>query len=307
MNDQFKKAMDRHFAALAWDDRRSRNVLRQVRGETKVKKKMSFSLVMAMTMIMLAGIALAAVTLSRSPEADAVTRARKALEDKYGLTPAAMGVFYPSETKEEGGSWTVSFIGNGMPQGLVGNYTVVIKKGADPVASWSFDDADKALLDSGSLASPAWGVKQIQKALVDIEAKDEAIDKHRKANPDLFKYENEMPLPIPLDNRETKEGEYFYRGEYWQAGTPGPEDMSQEKAIEIAKAAVMEEFKLSQADMDRAELTDAFFRAATPERVALWSLHYYVVVDEVELGLGVMIDAKTGDIFSIGLTTGGNG
>lgn len=273
-----------------------------------MKKKVSFSLVMAMTLILVAGMAVAAVTLSRSPMADAVTQARKALEDKYGLTPAAMGIFYPSETKEEGDAWTITFIGNGMPQALVGNYTVVLKKGADPVASWSFDDAaDKALLDSGSLESPAWGVKQIQKGLVDIEAKHEAIDKHIKANPDLFQYENEIPLPIPKDNRETKEGEYFYRGEYWQAGTPGPDDLPQDKAIEIAKAAMVEEFKLSQADMDRAELTDAFFRAATPDRVALWSIHYYVVVDKVELGLGVLLDAKTGEILSIGLTTGGNG
>ena len=307
MNEGLKNVLDRRLSALAWDDRRSQQVLRQIRGETKVKKKLSFSLVMAMTLMLAAGIAVAAVTISRAPMADAVTRARQALADKYGLTPAALGVFYPDETQEEDGSWTISFIGEGMPQALIGSYTVVLKKDAEPVAAWTKDGADKALLDSGSLDSPAWGVKQIQKGLVDIGAKETAIHRHMKENPEQFGSANQTPLPMPTPCREAKEGEYFYRGEYWQAGTPAPDDLTREKAIEIAKAAMMEEFKLSRADIDRAELTDALFRGAIPDRPAHWSLHYYVVVDEVELGLGVMIDAKTGEILSIGITTGGNG
>ncbi|MGI6687225.1 MAG: hypothetical protein ACOX6Y_02485 [Christensenellales bacterium] len=302
MNDQLKQAMDRHFAALEWDDGRSRDVLRQVRGETKVKKKMSFSLVMAMTLILMAGIAVAAVTLSRAPAVDAVSRARQALADQYGLTPATLGVFCEEE-KREGEGWVVTFTGDGMPQALIGSYTVTLKKDAESVAAWSHDGADQALLDSGSLDSPAWGVKQIQKCLVDIDAKEAAIHRHMEQNPGLFKG---LDDPAVITPAELKEGESLRQGEVWQDAAPGPEGLTREKALEIAQAALMEEFALSREDMERAELTDALHRVAT-DGSAVWSLHYYVVVDGVELGLGVQMDARTGEILSIGITTGGNG
>ena len=141
MNEGLKNVLDRRLSALAWDDRRSQQVLRQIRGETKVKKKLSFSLVMAVTLMLAAGIAVAAVTISRAPMADAVTRARQALADKYGLTPAALGVFYPDETQEE----TVLTIASSArhAQALIGSH----RCRAEPVAT---DKRLRGALDSGS-------------------------------------------------------------------------------------------------------------------------------------------------------------
>ncbi|NLG56805.1 MAG: hypothetical protein GX540_00170, partial [Clostridiales bacterium] len=50
MNDALKQVLDRQLSSLAWDNARSQDVLRQVRGETKVKKKLSVGLVMALTL-----------------------------------------------------------------------------------------------------------------------------------------------------------------------------------------------------------------------------------------------------------------
>lgn len=304
MNEGLKNVLDRRLSALAWDDRRSQQVLRQIRGETKVKKKMSFGLVMAMALILVAGIAIAAITINRSPAADIINQARTALEQKYGMTPAALGVMFP-KAEQAGDQWTVTFLGGGMPEGLVGEYTVVIKKDAQPEASWSHDNADKALLDSGSLDSPAWGVKQIQKALTDTAAREAAIQKHLKENPDLIKHAQGLGPTPAVENPQ--DGDRFVQGKHMREGKPGEGDLTQEKALEIAKAALMDEFKLSRETLDRAELTDAIFLKAVEGDKTAWSLHFYVVDKEVELGLGVLVDAKTGELLNIGITTGGNG
>ncbi len=66
------------------------------------------------------------------------------------MTPAALGVFFP-KASQEGKAWKVQFTGGGLPEGLVGEYTVLLAEGQPPKASWTHDDADKALLDTGSL------------------------------------------------------------------------------------------------------------------------------------------------------------
>jgi len=304
MNDALKQVLDRQLSSLAWDNARSQDVLRQVRGETKVKKKLSVGLVMALTLMLVAIVAVAAITISRSSEAQAATQARQALADRYGLTPDTLGVFYMDKA-QEGDTWTFTFSGEGLPGFLVGDYKVVLKKGEAPIASWTHDEADQALLDSGSLDSPVWGAKQIKTALMDTEARYTAIQEHIKASPEKVTY-FERPYPSPPADG-TQKGEYYWYGELWKEGVPGPDMLTEAQALEIAKAALMDEFSLSQEDMDRAERTDSFFREETNSKGAVWSFHLYVVVDGVELGLNAVLDAITGEVQHLNITTGGNG
>ena len=304
MKNDFKQVLDRQLSSLAWDENRSQKVLRQVRGETKVKKKMSFSLVMAMALVLVAGIAIAAVTLSRAPQVDAINQAREALIEKYGMTPAALGVFFP-KASQEGKEWKVQFIGGGLPEGLVGEYTVLLSEGQAPKASWSHDDADKALLDSGKLESPAWGVKQIQKALTDTDAKEAAIKKHLQANPELIKYAEGLGPTPPVE--KPQDGDRYYGGAHMREAQPEAKHLSREKALEIAKAAIVEDLKVSQATLDKAEMTHAVFLKAVEGDKTTWTFAFYVVEGGVEMGLGVSLDGESGEIINIGISTGGNG
>lgn len=266
-----------------------------------MKKKLSVGLALAMAVILLAAAGIAAVTVLRAPEADAVTLARRTLKQQYGLTPATMGLFYPVYEKE-GGIETVRFIGDGLPHSLIGTYTVKLQNG-QAKASWTHDGADKALMDSGSLESPAWGQKQMMIALTDDRAATEAVQRFRKAHPEDANDRPHLPTPPAA----LQEGESYWQGLILRPGTPGKNDLTKEKALALAKAALMDEFEVTPEALDKAEWESSFYHPKDERFPALWGFRFFIMEDgKAVMELGVMMNAVTGEVHTIGILTGGN-
>lgn len=301
MKIDLKTTLDRKLPYLVWDERKSRAVLNRMEGEATVKKKLSLSLVLAIAVILLAAAGIAAVSVLRVPEADAVTLARRALKQQYGLTPATMGLFYP-EYEKKGEIETVRFIGDGMPHSLIGTYTVTLQNG-QAKAAWSHDGADQALLNSGSLDSPAWGQKQMVTALLNDEAATEAVQRYMNAHPEAL--HDRPPLPTPPAGRQ--EDETYWQGLILKAGTPGKSDLAEDKALALAKAALLDEFDIKKEALDKAEWESSFYRPNDKRFPALWGFRLFLMKDgKVDMELGVMMNASTGEVHTIGILAGGN-
>lgn len=302
MKTDFSKTLDRKLPGLIWDENKSRVVFKRLEGEQTVKKKLSMSLALAMVIILLAAAGIAAVTVLRAPEADAVTLARRALKQQYGLTPATMGLFYPQYEKNDH-TETVRLIGDGMLHSLLGTYTVTLQNG-QARAAWTHDGADKALLDSGSLDSPAWGQKQMMAALMDDQAATEAVQRYLTAHPEAV---NDRP-PLPTPPADLQEGESCWQGLILRPGTPGKNDLTEEKALALAQNALMDEFGMDKETLDKTTWESSFYRPKDERFPALWGFRFFVVQEGTAgTEMGVMMNALTGEVHTIGIMTGGNG
>lgn len=300
MNNPIKNAMDTKLASLAWDERHSRRLLRAVQEGTKMKKKLPLSLAIALGMVLIAAAAYAALTFTRAPQADAAYKARQALVETYGLSPATLGLFNPVEEKTDSG-WVVTFYGEGLANGLIGDYTVRLQ-GEEAAASWTHDSADKALLDSGSLASPAWGQQQMKRALLEPEAANQAIARYYEEHPE----ERGKPPAFQPPQITLKEGESYWNGLMIQAGQPDKKALPLQEAQAKAEAAIKEEFALTKEDLQDALIEHSYHVVVSKAHSPLRGFRFFFEKDGVNLDIGVMMDAYTGEIYTIGIMTGGN-
>lgn len=293
--------MDTRLSALQWDQAKSQEILRKTRGDFKVKKKLRLSAVIVMALVLLTATAFALYALQLSPKADAVSQARRALTEKYGLTPEAFGLFYATSS-QEGQNWVVHFAaGEGIYPALIGEYTVTLEKGR-ATASWSHDDVDPALWQSGDLASPAWGQLQIEKALRgDPQAQDIQARLWRS---------HPAPAPQPTPEGSPLPGQICWGGQWIAPTTPPAEALSMDRALGLAKSALAQEYGLPQETLESAVLVDGRYFPSSPpipKGPAVWIFQLYLVHDGVEWGCGVILEGKTGEILSVDSTTGGNG
>lgn len=269
-----------------------------VKEDPPMKKKMAASVLLAiLAAVLLAATAFAAYTLTRSPEADAVSRARRALSAEYGLTPQTLGLFY-AETEQDGNTWTVTFHADGFYPPLLGDYTVALAKGGAPVTHWTHEEVDPAVWEDGSLDALVWGQPQLLKALQDSDAASAAQAKYYAA--ETTGTPRVTPPPSAIE-----EGAFTWNGQRLRISSPGPNDMPEEEALAIAKQALMEETGLTQESLDAADVMVEFYERDSGN--SIWGFHLYLVVDGIEQGCGVMLDAQTGKILSTGVATGGNG
>ena len=267
--------------------------------EKKTVKHKTFTsiLVAALLLVLLAATALAAYTLTRSPQADAVSQARKALAADYGLTSETIGLFY-AEPEQKGDTWTVTFHADGFYPPLLGDYTVTLAKGKDPEASWTHDAVDPAVWQSGSLDAPVWGQPQMLKALKDKEAAEAIQAKVSRSGASPEPLVRQTPAPL-------KEGESLWNGEILRKAEPGPGDITQDQALGFARQSIMEETPLTSEALDTADVMAEFYERENGNPI--WGFQIYVVDGGIEQVCGVMIDARTGEILLTAVTTGGNG
>ncbi len=300
MNNPLKDAMDFKLAGLTWDKRRSDMVLCAIQKGTKMKKKMTVSLAMALSLVLIGAVAFAALTFTRAPQADAIYRARQKLTEAYGLSPATLGLFFPVEEQKDDAR-TVTFYGEGMPNALIGNYTVVIK-GEEISAAWSHDGADKALLDSGDFSSPAWGQKQMKKALLNPDTANQAMMQFFEKHPEE---KGKRPAYHPPEMK-LKDGESYWQGMIIRDAKPDSKALPVEAAMEKAKAAMIEEFGFTQEDLKDAHIEHSYHEVVSKKHNPLHGFRFYFEKDKVNMDIGVMMDAYTGDIYLIGIVTGAN-
>ncbi len=110
--------------------------------------------------------------------------------------------------------------------------------------------------------------------------------------------------PAPL-----RPGERHWRDEIVRYATPGEQDLTMAQALDIAKAALIEEFGFAKEDFEEGRFSymddPDFYQRADGSRIWLFSLN--AVRQGVECGCGVAVDAATGEIVFSQIITGGNG
>lgn len=300
MRDGLKEIVDRELSGLRWQPRNRNEVLARLKGEPKMKKRLSAGLILAVVLMLAAVSALAVYALTRSPEAEAMYQARQAVMNAYGLTAETMGLFH-AEHEETDGGWRVTFraLANIDPQ-RAGVYTVV--KTADGMtAAWSHDGLDPALWRGGDLTAPAYGQEQLFYAL--NEGKEEALElAGEKAAPTPAQT---PPVPAPVNDdasvwMDVREVE------------PGPEDMSLAQAKEIMRSAAQEELGLTGAEAAAVGTAEDFDEAGarlvednTGRR--MWEFAVEVDLGDTHISGGVFVDANTGEIVLFDYASGGNG
>ena len=266
-----------------------------------MKKKLTAGLVLAIVLILLTVTAFAAYMLLWSPQADAVSRARQALADAYGLTPETMGCFI-TNAEQNGDAWTVTLTGEAFNPGLLGTYTVVVTHGG-AAASWTHDDAEPAVWKSGGLSSPVWGQPQISEALRNPDAANAAqAVLIAAADPTTI-----VPRETPPGGPESfAEGTSYWNGEFVRLSEPGEGDLTMEEAMEIAFQALMADFDLTREELEAGEIvySDFYIRE---NGGTLWGFDIHILKDGVYWGCGVMLDARTGEVLLTNVVTGGNG
>ena len=300
MRDGLKEIVDRELSGLRWQPRNRNEVLARLKGEPKMKKRLSAGLILAVVLMLAAVSALAVYALTRSPEAEAMYQARQAVMDAYGLTAETMGLFH-AEHQETDGGWRVTFRASGMVDaGRAGVYTV--EKTADGMtAAWSHDGLDPALWRGGDLSAPAYGQEQLLCAL--NEGKEEALELAREnATPTPAQT---PPVPAPVNDdasvwMDVREVE------------PGPEDMSLAQAKEIMRSAAQEELRLTGAEAAAVGTAEDFDEAGARlvEDSAgrrMWEFAVEVDVGDTHISGGAFVDARTGEIVLFDYESGGNG
>ena len=267
-----------------------------------MKKKLTMALSLAVALVMMASVALAAVALNYSPAADALKQARNAVMDKYGLTQTTLGLFQHNLYLLDNETVVVfhTDVADANGNGLTGEYTVTIPDGGTTVVSWTFDHVDPAVWQSGDLDAPIWGQAQLAKFLEDGNT---GAETNYTASVDDFGVTYVLVGPnAPTDVDETELVEVVI-----SKVQPGPDDMSEAAAMELACAALTDAFALTEDDLAQAN----FFRCELQQygryATRTWQIEAQLLKDGCTWNVYVVIDAATSEIVDIGMSVGSHG
>ena len=305
--NEFRELVDREMSGLQWDERKSRRVLDALdrqeaprQSSVPMPRKLSLALVLAILSLLVATAALAVALINYSPRVSAENLARQTLMDKYGLTRETLGLFRVS-AEERDGETVVTFLD--IPSGrtdvnpLTGVYTVTVRRGR-ATATWSHDDADRALWMSGDLASPVWGQPQLEVYLLrTYEAWPYIMD---AMGP------NES-VSLPDEYRWYSREHEYYTGRDWLWPIDAQEgDLTQEQARALALEAVRDSFSMTEEDFTRFAYHETdLWRQEDGRRI--WMVSMWAQPGGVDMSFSVRLDARTGEVLALDVETGGNG
>lgn len=306
MKNDFKQLVDRNLSGLRWDERRQARVLRALEpeGGTSMKRKMTMAIALAAALVMMASVAVAAVVLTYSPSASVLKQARDAVVGKYGLSYEVLGIFNHSiEMLED--KTVVTFWCDLLDEDsndLAGEYIVTIPVEGEASAVWTFDAVEPSVWANGDMDAPVWGQPQLECYLKD-QASGKVLDYNVQKDDGNVTYEvgvTPAPSAVPLADAELVEVVV-------RQVSPGPDDLTRDEAIALAGAALMDSFALTE---EQIAMTDFFIcelEQLGEYATRTWRIHACYSQAEIDLGMYVLIDASTGEIIDIDLTTGGNG
>ena len=131
-------------------------------GGTKVKRKLTYSIVLAIVLLLIAATALAAVAgIIFAKRVSATEIADQALLKTYGITAQMQSQFIRETAEGEGGTTVVTYEGRGHLAYVLGKYTVIVDGQTVKSICWSHDGEDT----SGGLEASAWGKDQLDEIL----------------------------------------------------------------------------------------------------------------------------------------------
>ena len=239
--------------------------------------KRVFAVVLMMMLLMISALAEEAVL---SPNVEAERIAVAAMKDKYGLTNDVLGLFTAYVTLTDNGA-TVRYLPAAfLPAHIVGEYEVQIKDG-QATASWTHDDQDPMFWQSDMLDSPCWGAKQLNMVRLSYEV---LMD---------FLPEDYEPIELP-----EKHGSLTFE---WVESTA--ENISAAEAMALGDAALKAVYNLPQEEIRLLDHTLEADMLLASDGQRLWRFYF----GDPERSFVVMVNAATGEIFDVTITTGGNG
>lgn len=283
MKNDFRQLVDHNLSGLRWDERRKQRVLHSLEpeGGTTMKRKLTMTLALAAALMMIASVAVAAVVLSYGPAAAAKKLATQAMYDTYGFDRSTLGLLQSVVTEEGVRYYPDSY----LPVERIGEYLVKID-GEAAIATWTHDDKDAALWQSGEPDASVWGVKQLAAYLaVDPRERGDWLAAYTTA-------EIAVPAVTPVP------GEMAGVNTVQQQS----DDLSLAQAMAYADAALMDVFGMTEGEVAAID-HDVDARVILESGQRIWSLTY----GDGEGMYYIKLDAATGEILDIGMTTGGNG
>ncbi len=254
-----------------------------------MKRMLMTTIALLMAMLLLCSAALAQ-SVSLSPELAAQKLAIAALRDKYGVTRDSLGLF--SVDVEKGADALIVYFRPDifLPVERIGEYVIRVS-GGEAEASWTHDDKDAALWQSGDPESPAWGEKQLQLCL--------ANDTSWMAP--YLSGDAELVYPPVMYDRFVFER--FYSEADTLPPTAAEEALTLPQARKLADAALMDVYAMTEEEVAALDHdVEAYYLLCTDGRI-LWE----VTLADSERCYIVLIDAVTEEVFHITLATGGNG
>ena len=236
-------------------------------------------LILLLVCLLLIPVALAEeVVLSPNMEAERIAVA--ALKDKYGLTNDLFGLFVPYVASIENGVIVRYLPQAYLPANNVGEYEVQIIDG-QATPTWTHDDQDPMFWQSDMLDSPCWGAKQLNMVRLSYEV---LMD---------FLPEDYEPIELP-----EKHGSLTFE---WVE--PTAEDISAAEAMALGDAALKAVYNLPQEEIRLLDHTLEADMLLASDGQRLWRFYF----GDPERSFVVMVNAATGEIFDVTITTGGNG
>lgn len=204
-----------------------------------------------------------------------------AMYDQYGFTPETLGLFTIS-THAAKDVACVHFYSELLPFSRVGQYTALID-GHNVTLTWTHDNKDAALYQSGDADAPYWGIRQLEAYLASDDRAAWIKDYHALGEQDVY-----LPASLWLD----WELERLPEG---QAIRPSKD------VYAAAEAAIMDVYRLSAEEISALEHGHDI--AFTPDGHRYHSLTY----SGQDLCFHVLIDSQTEQIIDIALESGGIG
>lgn len=265
MKSKMKPMLDRQLSHVDWTPEDSRSVLRQIRGEIKVKKKLSLALVLALAIILLSASALA-VTLW------------KQYYEKMAQTEGEVGYFdtWSGERRAE-------FVLAMQEEGVEFD-----KQQIDRLTDRNTGDADKAKIAADLILQEYPGMREDTITAISILEAEKGPLPTWSAE-DKAAYTQMLVKTGTLGDDEEM---------YW---LPGKDDIPEEKAVAIAQEAILQKFGAAEKDLKSLTLYAELRSTADQKDDRKWLVHYMkpqadVYGDPSEYS--VWIDARTGKTLS---------
>lgn len=227
----------------------------------------SKALVLAIVLMLMLATTAVALTLHFSARYHSHLNARQAVMNEYGLTDEMLDLFTYNESADDPdvvATFTMTYAHNEK----LGVYTVSRAADGKLDVTWSHDDADAELLASGSLASPAWGAKQLERILPLY--REQAANWSTVLDMDELSLEERAALDAPmLDIQDA--GMLIHI-------VPDKNDLSVEKAEEIARSAISEKYGVSVQELSASDASiDFFLYGGSDRREYRFEINGYIV------------------------------
>lgn len=249
------------------------------------RRKLSTVLALGVLITALAATALA-LGLQWSQRYQMGKTAKEAVMQKYGLTVETMGLFAES-TAQDGNTWTFTYRPVLFSSNAIGEYTVVMEGGKEPIVTWSHDDVPKS--EGSGFDAEAWGQPQLESALSLHQAQQQSMA--------------DTGEPMTLEDMAERDKALLEASEqglipFVMHVAPTEKDISPEDAVTLAKEAVFAKFGVPEERLSDAKVYIQFLKYSRDEEPQYRISLVYAsgaALDETE-ELGVSLFSPSGEV-----------